>query len=138
MTAPVVVVVDSDPTFCRLLQEMLPEEGYQAVICASAAEAPITIQLQRPDLVILDVHVERRGAGLLLLAQLRQDPATASIPVLVCTADGALLRGEAERLRAPGLRVLAKPFDLDDLLTQVRALLDATLPPTSTPSVVNC
>jgi DNA-binding response OmpR family regulator len=123
MAAPVIVVVDDDPDFCQLIQDLLTEEGYQPVICASTDEAPATIRQHRPDLVILDLHVQRRGAGLRLLQQLRQEPATASILVLVVTADTPLLHQHGDWLQAHGVGMLSKPFDLDELLAQVRALL---------------
>jgi len=123
MATPMIVVVDDDPYFCQFMQALLTDEGYQPVICASTDETPATIRQHQPALVILDLHVGHRGAGLRLLQQLRQEHETAAIPVLVCSADTPLLRRQAEQLRAQGVAVLAKPFELDEVLAQVRVLL---------------
>jgi CheY-like chemotaxis protein len=50
-----------------------------------------------------------------LIARLRAEPETAAIPILILSANGRLLLGEADAM-------LGKPFDLDDLLEQVRNL----------------
>jgi DNA-binding response OmpR family regulator len=73
--------------------------------------------------VILDIWMETPEAGWQLLELLRLDPATATLPVLVCSADVVFLRAKEAQLLAEGYGVLVKPFGLDALLARVAALL---------------
>jgi two-component system OmpR family response regulator len=130
MAGSTVVVVDDDRDFQELLDTLLTDEGYQVWGSARTTEVLTLVQQYQPCLLIPDLHVERVAAGLLLLHQLRQGPATASLPVLVVTAGAATLRQHADWLRAQGVSMLIKPFDLDELLAQVRAL---TGPPPEQP-----
>ena len=82
-----------------------------------AAQGTIGLDLVRahlPDLVILDLHLpDVSGAD--VLAALRADPQTASVPVVVLSADASPV--QARRLLAAGaLRYLTKPVDLHDVL----------------------
>lgn len=56
---------------------------------------------------------------------MHNDPTTAHIPVIVCTADVTYVRGKAAKLLKYGYAVVEKPFGVDDLLRRVRGLLVA-------------
>jgi signal transduction histidine kinase/CheY-like chemotaxis protein len=75
----------------------------------------------RPDLVLLDLHLPDMP-GEELLAQLRADPATRDIPVVVLSADAT--HGQVERLLANGARAyLTKPLDIGEFLAVVDDVL---------------
>ena len=75
----------------------------------------------RPGLILLDLHLPDIS-GEEVLARLRQDPQTASIPVIILSADATPAR--ITRLLADGARAyLTKPIDVAELL----ALFDASL-----------
>jgi len=122
MAGPLVAVVQDDGTLQWLLREALEEAGYRARVWPTGDGAYPDFRASPPALALLDIRLERPDAGWELLQQLRADPATAGIPVLVTTADGAFLRERAGEARALGAEVLALPFDLDDLLAAVRRL----------------
>lgn len=90
--------------------------------CGSGREGLAAAREWQPDLILLDVMMpELDGPGVLEL--LRQDAATAGIPVVFITA--RTQAHEVARLRELGARgVLAKPFDAMALAGQVRTLLD--------------
>ncbi|MFL5801590.1 MAG: response regulator [Roseiflexaceae bacterium] len=117
---PLIAVVNDEPTILDMLCELLVEEGYQVFTAGSGAEAHRLIQQALPELVILDMQMEQRDSGLLLLELLRLDPTTEPIPVIMCSADGAFLRENAAHLRAHGCTTLEKPYNLQDLLAQVQ------------------
>ncbi len=60
-----------------------------------------------------------------ILELLRLDPATSHIPIIVCSADSRLLREKESILRGKGCDILEKPFDLEDLLAKVQAVIGA-------------
>jgi DNA-binding response OmpR family regulator len=99
----------------------LTDEGYQTLCCRSQLEAYAQVVLDRPALLIADLHLEQRASGLRLAKQLRQNARTRDLPILICSADQAFLRERMDQLQQLGCTVLEKPFDLEDLLATVAA-----------------
>ena len=81
------------------------------------------VKEQRPDLVILDIRIGGEERGWQILQLLTLDPDTLPIPVIVCSAAIDDLQAHQPLLDKYGVRVLPKPFDLDDLLETVAATL---------------
>jgi signal transduction histidine kinase len=76
------MTVDDDPSVAPLLQKMLADSHYRVVAAASPSAAVSDARRLRPDAILLDLLMEER-AGEDILAELKADPATASIPVIV-------------------------------------------------------
>src|SRR3712207_5279569 len=106
-----ILVVDDDPDIRALLTELLEGEGFHVTTAANGREALDRIGEHRPRLALLDLQMPVMN-GWELLAHLRQ--ARAAVPVIFMSA-GARVRAEAERHGADGY--LAKPFDLEEVLT---------------------
>lgn len=125
-TRAIVVVEDNEP-IAHLIQEVLNDvPGYGAVTVPNGAIALDVIVAIHADLVILDIDLPGLN-GLELYDRLHAQPDTAGIPVLFMSAT----THEAE-LAARGITTyLAKPFDLDDLLTRVNQLFTRDLSPRS-------
>ncbi len=112
-----IAVVDDEPSFLDLLQEVLTDDGYEAHrFPGGAADYPRVRDLA-PDAIILDIRMEDPRTGWDLLARMRRDDVLGATPIIVCSGDLPLLCERAEDLERLGAAVLAKPFDLDDLLT---------------------
>jgi DNA-binding response OmpR family regulator len=126
MNGPLVAVVDDDVAFVDLMREVLTDEGYGVVVGTAEEDAAAMVARERPALAILDLRMAEAGSGITILRALRDDPATATLPVLVCSADVIFLRAHADDLRALGCQTLPKPFDLDTLLRTIRAMLGGT------------
>src|SRR5690349_9575481 len=84
-TRPRVVVTDHDPDFLGLLQELLREEGYEALVPPKLDDPYGFIKQAGPAAVVLDVPFRQETATLGVLDTLRLDPATAGLPVVVCS-----------------------------------------------------
>lgn len=123
MARPRIVVVNDDALFLLLMQEILEEEGYKAIIQHEGKGAYELIKREMPALVVLDIRLEHPDAGWQVLEQVRLDPHTADVPVLVCSADSRFLRGKARQLRERGCEILEKPFRYDELLRFVHLLV---------------
>jgi signal transduction histidine kinase/DNA-binding response OmpR family regulator len=80
-----VLVVDDDPRTRQLLARLLGPEGFRVRVAADGDEALAAIARQRPDAVILDLMLPRTD-GFGVLEALRDDPATADLPVVVVSA----------------------------------------------------
>jgi DNA-binding response OmpR family regulator len=116
---PIIAVVNDDTAFLNLMDTILSDEGYRTIIWRQDDNAYEMIRRERPDLVILDIRMEHPEGGWHVVDLLRLDPETASIPLIICSADSAFLRDKAERLNELHCETLEKPFDLDDLLAKV-------------------
>jgi CheY-like chemotaxis protein len=114
-----VLVVDDEPAIGEVLHELLQDEGWRV----TTRPAPPTIEEigeLRPDVIVLDLIFGGANAGSPFLAALRARATTAAIPVVVCTAaleQMRLLQG----IGPDGLGVVAKPFDLDEIVWAVTA-----------------
>ena len=117
---PHVLVVEDDPDLLDLYRDILGDAGYRV----SVAAVPDSDEARRlhPDVVLLDYVFGRDPAGGAFVAALRDDPVTAALPVVICTAALEAVRAGRGPFADPTVRVVTKPFDIDDLLD---ALADA-------------
>ena len=107
-----VVVVDDDPVLLELLEMLVTSLGDVVFPCAHASDAVELIRQVLPDVVLLDLQAPGdRRAGLTVLAQLRAHQITASIPVILMSADHEALFRHKAHLSALGATPLRKPFE---------------------------
>lgn len=71
---PCIFVVNDDTVFLQLMEQLLTDEGYDAVTLKSSKDAHERIKEAQPALVILDIRLNNEDAGLLLLDLLALDP----------------------------------------------------------------
>jgi DNA-binding response OmpR family regulator len=117
-----VVITNHDPVFLELLQQLLQEEGYDALVPPQLSDPYPFIKEVLPAVVLLDAPFRQETAALGVLDKLRLDPDTAAVTVVVCSTSPQELQGLEHRL-TEGLYLLAKPFDLEQLLTIVMEAL---------------
>ena len=128
--ARVVLVVDDDPASIRLIERMLGggKKTYEVVRAYSGREALARVRAQAPDAIILDLAMSD-GDGRWLAARLREQGATAQIPIVVITG-----RRVEEFWRGGPIGVMSSSgFTPTETLRYLAALLD-TLGPS--PSMV--
>jgi DNA-binding response OmpR family regulator len=121
-----VLIVEDEPDIRALVVHHLKREGYQVSAASSGEEALRQVQAAPPDLVILDLMMPAMD-GLEVCRRLRQDPATAMLPIVMLTAKG----DEVDRVL--GLEIgaddyVVKPFSPKELLARVRAVLRRSRP----------
>lgn len=116
-----ILIADDEIYMLRLLEMTFKKGGYAVVSCRDGREALATAAAALPQLIVLDVMMPGLD-GLGALRQLKENPATRDIPVVVLSAKGhALTRVEAEV--AGAILFLAKPFSPNQLLGEVRKIL---------------
>jgi DNA-binding response OmpR family regulator len=124
-SVPLILAIEDDAAIRGVYAELLAEEGFRVVTWGAVSDdGPAGVASLAPDLVMLDLVIAQQPAGWNLLVALHNDPTTASIPVLIVTASGVLVRDRATELEAWGCGVLMKPFDVDELVAAVRACLE--------------
>jgi DNA-binding NtrC family response regulator len=122
-----IAVINDDTTFLELMRQLLEEEeNYEVLICREWEHVYDFVKQHKPDLVIQDIRIGGEEHGWSILNLLTLDPETRPIPLIVCSAAVHSLHEHQEMLSRYGIRALAKPFDLDMLLSMVAQVLGAS------------
>ena len=119
----VVVIGEDDEPIARLLRDAINDEpAYQAVIVPDGALVLETVRQVKADLLILDLMMPGLN-GIEVFDRVRADKAVQNMPVLFVTAASKDYEKQFSDRRITD--VIAKPFDLNDLLAKVRSLCPA-------------
>lgn len=123
MSGDKVLVVDDDQDVLEFLQTLLAVENVTALAASDASEALQALQSGGICLVLLDVAMPGID-GLQLCRQIKADPRTGGVPVVVVSARPGQ-HVEAAALAAGADDFLRKPFDNEELLALVRSRLES-------------
>jgi chemosensory pili system protein ChpA (sensor histidine kinase/response regulator) len=116
-----VLVIDDDPDLGRVVRRVLELEGYDVVLSDDGLRGLAAAQRQRPDVIVLDLMMPVMD-GYQVLAELRGDPRTKDIPVVVLSA--VALDETRERVEAAGASMfLTKPFEPSHLSRALMSLI---------------
>ena len=129
MVKPTIAVVDDDAAMRQLLETVLIEAGYAVQCWPSGIAAYDHLVRHPPALLILDLALGNDPeAGWEVLTLLRAERQTARIPVILLSANGVFLHRREHILRTKKHATpLAKPFEVDALLTRIEQALSVTL-----------
>lgn len=119
-----ILVVNDTQELLELFRMLLEAEGYKVVLAGFPIQQISDIEDINPDLIILDLVFGDQKTGWQMLQMLKMKRSTASIPVIVCTAALSEVREQEGYLVSQGVHVVFKPFDIDQLLTHVKQLLE--------------
>jgi CheY-like chemotaxis protein len=92
-------VSDHDPVFLELLQALLQDERYEALVPPKLQEPYPFVKAVSPDAVVFDAPFRQETETLATLDKLRLDRATRAIPVVLCTTAPQQLEGLHDRRR---------------------------------------
>jgi len=119
-----VIVVDHDEATTELIAELLKSEGLAPLFCSASLLSVACIEHMQANLIILDLSLGAPSAALDFIGELRRNPLTRTLPVIVNSTNDRLLERLAESLRDLGCIALAKPFELDDFFAAIQVCLD--------------
>ncbi len=115
-----VLLIEDEPNIIEAIKFILSRDGWQVHTHSNGETAVSMVRERAPDVVILDAMLPGKS-GYDILRELREDGATAELPVLMLTARGQTKdRERAERAGAS--RFMTKPFSNSEVLDAVRAL----------------
>ncbi len=121
-----ILIVDDDADFTEAVSFSLTQAGFEVFTATNAADGLKVADLERPDLILMDIMMGERTEGLFAVQQLRHDPQLSKIPVFVLSSiyskvpefnvkpDGAWTGGN---------KFISKPVDMAQLLRQIREQL---------------
>lgn len=123
MTTKRVLVIDDEDGVREIIQFSLEAAaGWEVLTAASGSEGIETAQNQQPDAILLDVMMPDLD-GTATFKQLQSNAATRHIPTIFLTAK--VRASEQQQLLDLGVAgAIAKPFKAQDLVNQIRALLN--------------
>ena len=116
-----VLIAEDEPSILESLEFILARAGWTIATVADGGAVCDAVRRLSPRLVVLDVMLPQRS-GFEVLRQLRGDPATSTLPVLILTAKGQQQdRKVAEDLGASAF--VTKPYANAEVVEAVRGLL---------------
>ncbi len=117
-----ILIAEDEPSILEALSFVLQRAGWSIRSVTDGEAVMGAVRQERPRVLVLDIMLPKRS-GFEVLKQIRGDPATAALPVLVLTAKGQHQdRRIAEQLGADSF--VTKPYANADVVSAVRALLD--------------
>ena len=119
---PTVLVVDDDPVILKLLEVNFEMEGFVVLTAKDGDEGLDRARNDRPDLVISDIMMPKKS-GLELVEELKHDPSTEAIPVILLSAK-AQAADQRQGLDAGADDYVTKPFEPLELVERVNRLIN--------------
>lgn len=121
MAEKTVLVIDDDDVNRQVLEILLRRENIRAMLAQDGKTGLELACSEPPDLILLDVFMPEED-GFEILAQLKQEPATAKIPVVIFT----ILEREQSRKKALNMGAcdyITKPFDMKEIVIRIREII---------------
>jgi len=122
-----ILFAEDDPAVARLYASYAQSRGHDALFAKDGAEALVVAAAELPDLILLDIAMPKLD-GRDALKQLKANPKTAGIPVLVVTAFGGDQNLRDLLLELGAWDVLEKPVDLQIAFNKAERLVTSRSP----------
>ena len=116
-----ILIVDDDKVILRTLEKILLSAGYSVIPLSLGREAIRIAKERSPDLIILDIMMPDMDGGDVAFI-LKNNPETKNIPI-VFLSSLVTKREEQSSSKKHGIYFIAKPFERDELLGQIRKYL---------------
>ena len=118
----IALVVDDSKTILEMLTRCLAHDGLTVMQASSGADALTQLNIQTPDVIILDVVLPDRS-GFEICRELKAEESTSRIPIIICsTKDTDMDKFWGKKQGADAY--LTKPIDQDTLSKTVKQLID--------------
>jgi two-component system, cell cycle response regulator DivK len=119
-----VLIVEDNEKNLKLVRDILQVKGYATLEATTAEDGIRLVATRKPDLVLMDIQLPGMN-GIDALRVLRNDPATAKIPVIAVTA--SVMQQDRKLITDAGFDAyVGKPINLKEFLEAVRNALAAS------------
>ena len=113
-------LLEDDLAIQEMLRLLLEGEGYRISIYADTAACLADLRIDdrqadiaNPDLLMIDLHLERSISGLTIIEQIRANTRLENLPIILMTASATI---DQQKLQNLNVILLSKPFDIDEVL----------------------
>ncbi|WP_259701151.1 response regulator transcription factor [Synechococcus sp. CS-1324] len=120
-TKPCILLIEDDTDMRELVAGHLEHGGFRVECADDGIKGQALAMQANPDLILLDLMLPKVD-GITLCQRLRRDERSAGIPILMITALGGT-KDKVSGFNSGADDYLTKPFDLEELLARVKALL---------------
>jgi CheY-like chemotaxis protein len=124
---PLVGVIDSEEILLTLLRDLFEDRGWDILPLPESTTAFEAVKSRQPDVILLDIWLGGKMTGWQILEELKTDPKTCAIPVVVWSGASDELRDKQAWLAERGIPVLAKPFEIDRLYEILELAMNRTM-----------
>ncbi len=121
MSKKTILAVDDEPDVLDFLKLVLEQSGYHAVTAPNGTEGLIRAHVERPDLILLDIMMEKMD-GWETLRLLKLDDDSHHVPVVIVSAR-AEPKDKIRALQEGAVDYITKPFQLKESLAKIAAIL---------------
>jgi DNA-binding response OmpR family regulator len=125
-----ILIVEDHPTMREAMRLVLEHEGFVIREAADGSSAVQMVREQPPDLLFLDLNIPGKS-GADVLRELKGDPETVKVPIIIVTATGE--EGKDYVLSLGADEYFTKPFSPTALLRTVERVLEAREAPPGSP-----
>jgi two-component system cell cycle response regulator DivK len=120
MSNKTILNVEDNEYNLKIVRQLLSRTSYRLIEAVDGEQGVVTAHNELPDLILMDIQLPKLS-GLEATRQLRADPKTAHIPIIVITSFA--LSGDSEKAKDAGASAyLAKPYSPRELLQMIRNL----------------
>ncbi|MDO9088482.1 MAG: SpoIIE family protein phosphatase [Anaerolineaceae bacterium] len=116
-----ILIVDDTPANIKLLSQILSSHGYKIRVALSGSQALTSVELARPDLILLDIKMPDMN-GFEVCRQLKANSKSSQIPVIFISALNDL-QDKLQGFHVGGLDYISKPFQIEEVLARVKSHL---------------
>ena len=130
----VVLVVNDDADMLDTYESLLLSMGHEPITKMTVASGPQTVREVGADALLVDLQrPDEEAYGVRIIEELRSDPRTSGVPIILCTGAPEAVRPLVRRLDQLGVPVVIKPFKVSELEETLRAALNEPKPASAAP-----
>jgi DNA-binding response OmpR family regulator len=122
-----ILLVDNDVDFIDLNKAVLENNGFEVAVAFSGREVMDKVRFEQPDLIVLDLMMEKHDTGFAVAKELKADPLYRNIPILMLTAVGSETGMDfSQELDGYWMKTddyASKPLTPEELVKRINALL---------------
>ncbi len=80
-----ILIIDDDNDFTEATKVILESKNYEVISADTTKKGSLLLENENPDLLILDIMMENKAAGIIIARKLRKDPKFRKLPILILT-----------------------------------------------------
>jgi CheY-like chemotaxis protein len=115
-----ILIVEDNSDIRKLMHIFFKNAGFVVVAAVDGEEGLHMAKAEKPDVIITDINMPKMD-GIAMIKQLRTEPETASIPIVVCTANSSVTPEEVVKTGADN--ACYKPIDFRALIDMIQAMV---------------